>query len=262
MIIKTLLRRGVEHKNYAEDSLVYKDMSNYLYACVFDGCSSGKDSHFASALFKKAFNDVTDKLEHILDKTEDGIEKNLKFLTFQMARKVYETKQLLNLKTDELLSTMIVCVLDKGAQNCMVAAFGDGYFRVDDTEGFIKNTKFAHLDNSENRPNYISYNLDFIQNYNDFELWYAAQPEKHYFEDVTNITIASDGLDTFTKFREPKKPEDVVNPVDYFVKDELFLGHEIMLEKKYNLMNSKYCMTNKDDLSLIRIKLGDNVQDS
>ncbi len=255
MIIKTLLRRGTEHKNYSEDSLICKEMNNYVYACVFDGCSSGVDSHFASALFKKAFNDVTNNLEHVLEKTEDGIEKNLKFLTFQIARKVYEVKQLLDLETKELLSTMIICVLDKGTQNCMIAAFGDGYFRVDETEVFIKNTKFAHLDNSESRPNYISYNLDFIQNYNDFEEWYAAQPEKHFFEDVTNITIASDGIETFSKYREPKNPTDTINPIDFLVKDELFLDHKIMLEKKYNILNSKYCMANKDDLSLIRIKV-------
>lgn len=255
MIIKTLLRRGIDHKNYAEDSLACVEMKNFVYSCVFDGCSSGKDSHFASTLFKKAFNDVINKLGHILDNSENEIEYNLKFLTFQIARKIYETKQVLDLKTEELLSTMVVCVLDKGTQNCMIAAFGDGYFRVDDVECFVKNTKFLHLEDGENRPDYIAYNLDFMQNYNDFEVWYTMQPEKHFFEDVTNVTIASDGLDTFTKYREPKNPEDVVNPVDYFVKDELFLGHEIMLEKKYNLINSKYCMTNKDDLSLIRIKV-------
>lgn len=256
MIIKTLLRRGTDHKNYAEDALVYKEMNNFVYACVFDGCSSGVDSHFASALFKKAFNDITSKLEHVLDKSEDGIEKNLKFLTFQIARKVYETKQLLDLKTNELLSTMVICVLDKGAQNCMIAAFGDGYFRVDETECFIKNTKYAELVNSENRPHYLSYNLDFIQNYNDFEEWYSKQPEKHFFEDVTNITIASDGLETFSKVGIPKEEAfNNVNAIDYLVRDEQFLGHAIMMEKKYNILNSKCCLLNKDDLSLIRIKV-------
>lgn len=255
MIIKTLLRRGTDHKIYAEDSLVYKEMDNFVYACVFDGCSSGLDSHFASALFKKAFNEITSQLEYLLDNREEGIEKNLKFLTFQMARKIYETKQLLGLQTNELLSTMVICVLDKGAQNCMIAAFGDGYFRVDDTECFVKNTKFAELENSENRPNYIAYNLDFIQNYNDFEEWYSKQPEKHFFEDVVNITIASDGLDTFSRFSIPKDENDKIDVIDYLVRDEKFLEHKIALEKKYNILNSKYCMSNKDDLSLIRIKV-------
>ena len=255
MIIKKLLRRGTEHTNFSEDALAYKEMNNFLYACVFDGCSKGKESYFASTLFSKVFHNVTDTLASILDNPEDSMEKNAKMLIFQMSRKIQETRELLKLHVVELMSTMVLCVLDKNSNSCFIVAIGDGYFRVDEVESFIKNTKFAAEEQGENKPDYLAYSLEFIQNYNDFERWYAQIPEKHLFEGVTNISIASDGMNTFAEFRAPKEDVMKISPVDFLVRDETFIENEIMLEKKYNILNLKYCMANKDDLSLIRIKI-------
>lgn len=252
MIIRTLLRRGTDHKNFTEDFLAFKECDNFLYACVFDGCSKGKESHFASTLFAKAFRDTLESLNHLFDNSTSSLESNAKMLVFQMARKVHEVKSILNLNIVELMSTVVLCVVDKNTNNCYIAAFGDGYFRVDGVESFIQNTKFADQEQSENKPDYIAYDIEKIQNYADFDTWYSEKKEFHTFENVTDITISSDGMNTFAKF---KPSEEDVDPVGFLVRDENWMDKEIMLEKKYNILQSRYCMLNKDDLGMIRIKL-------
>lgn len=251
MIIRTLLRRGTDHKNYAEDSLAYKEMDNFLYACVFDGCSKGIESHFASTLFAKAFRDTIQELRPIFDNSTTSLESNAKMLIFQISRKVFEVKKTLGLDIIELLSTIVLCVIDKNTNNCYIAAFGDGYYRVDEIESFIKNTKFADQEQSENKPDYLAYDLDMIQNYSDFELWYSKKTECHLFENISDVTISSDGMDTFACF---KPCDEKINPIDFLVKDDMWFEKEIMLDKKYNILQSKYCLLNKDDLGVIRIK--------
>ena len=63
MRIHTLLKRGFSHKDFCEDFLLCKALDEkYLLAGVFDGCSSGVDSHFASALFAKIVKNVATEL--------------------------------------------------------------------------------------------------------------------------------------------------------------------------------------------------------
>lgn len=250
MIIRKLLRRGTDHKNICEDSIVAIELDNFVYACVFDGCSKGTESHFASTLFVKAFRDTLCGLNHIFDNSTSSLESNSKMLIYQMSRKVNEVKSLLNLQLIELMSTIVLCIVDKNTQSCYIAAFGDGYFSVDGVEKFIKNTKFSG-DDSENKPDYLAYDIENIQNFTDFENWYSNKPELHYFEKVNDVTISSDGMGTFAVF---KPCEEVINPVDFIVNDDTWSDNEIMLEKKYNIIQNRYCMVNKDDLGVIRIK--------
>lgn len=252
MIIHKLIRRGTDHKNYAEDSLACKELENFVYACVFDGCSKGIESHFASTLFAKAFNDTLNGLTHLFDNSTTSLESQARMLLFQMARKVREVQSVLNLDIIELMATIVLCIVDKNTKSCYVVAIGDGYFRVDDMELFIQNTKFVGQEQSENKPDYIAYDLNKIQNYSDFELWFSQKKELHLFENVTDITISSDGMNTFSEF---KNSEDRTDPVAFLVRDEEMLDNKIMLDKKYNILQSKYGVINKDDLGMIRIKL-------
>jgi cysteinyl-tRNA synthetase len=252
MIIHKLIRRGTDHKNYAEDSLACKELENFIYACVFDGCSKGVESHFASTLFAKAFNDTLNELNQLFDNSTTSLESQAKMLLFQMARKVREVKGILNLNIIELMSTIVLCVVDKNTKSCYVVAIGDGYYRVDKVESFIQNTKFIEQEHSENKPDYIAYDLDKIQNYLDFELWFSQKPERHLFENVTDITISSDGMNTFSEFKNSK---DRTDPIAFLVRDEEMLENKIMLDKKYNILQSMYGVINKDDLGMVRIKL-------
>jgi hypothetical protein len=254
MIVHSVLKRGTDHPDFCQDFCAIGETPNFLYAAIFDGCSGGTDSHFASTLFQKTFKDVLANLHEMLNREDGSIENNAKFLVYMMSRKMNEVKQVLHLETVELLSTLILCTINKNTRECLITAFGDGYYHVDGTEAFIKNTRFLHKENGENMPDYIAYDLDAIANYGDFETWFASKSEKHRFENVKNVSIASDGIDTFKTFKETAQK---VNPVDYLVKDEELLSAKKMLAKKCNKLYNIYCMAHTDDLSLIRIKFDD-----
>ena len=50
--IREIVKIGSEHKQ-CEDSIFNMVKDDYIFMAVFDGCSGGVDSHFASNLFKK-----------------------------------------------------------------------------------------------------------------------------------------------------------------------------------------------------------------
>lgn len=251
MIIHTVLRRGSDHSNFCQDFIAIGETPNFFYASIFDGCSGGRDSHFASTLFNKAFNDVIKNFNEVLNNPEIPIEHHTKLLVYMMTRKISEVKSVLHLEIVELLSTFILCTINKNTKECLITAFGDGYFYVDGVETIIKNTKFANKENGDNMPDYLAYDLNKIESYGDFERWFDSKSEVHKFESVTNVSIASDGICTFKEYKEAI---DTTNPIDFLVKDEGLIATKNMLERKYNILHNKFCMVNTDDLSLIRIK--------
>lgn len=251
MILHKVLRRGSDHADFCQDFCSIGETENFLYLAVFDGCSGGKDSHFASTLLGKAFNDVLKNLNDALNKQEQDIAINAKFLLYMMSRKMAEVKQVLNLEIIELLSTVVLCTINKNSRECLITAFGDGYFYVDGTEVMIKNTRFLNKENGENMPDYITYDLADIAAYGDFENWFNSKSEIHKFENVNNVSISSDGIGTFKAY---KHCDETINPIDFFVKDEGFMDTKNMLERKYNVIRNRYCMINTDDFSLIRVK--------
>ena len=169
-----------------------------------------------------------------------------------ISRKISEVKKVLHLDVLELLSTVILCTINKNTKECLIVAFGDGFFYVDGTEVMIKNTRFVNKENGDNMPDYLIYDIEGIEAYGDFDFWFNSKSEVHKFENVNNISIASDGIGTFKKFKET---DSNVNPIDFLVRDEGLIDTVNMLERKYNILRNKYNLVNTDDLSLIRIKL-------
>lgn len=251
MILHKVLKRGSDHPVFCQDAIAIGETERSLYFCVFDGCSGGKDSHFASALFSKAFNDTIINLSSTLNNADINLENNSKFIIYMMARKISEIKHVLHLNTIELLTTMIMCSIDKETRECIICAFGDGYLSVDGNEHIIKNTKFLDKENGDNMPDYMAYDIDSIEAYGDFDIWFSQKSEIHKFENVKDVSIASDGICTFKNF---KPCGEIVNPIDFLIKDESLMATKNMLERKHNILNSKFYMTNTDDLSVIRIK--------
>jgi len=251
MILHKVLRRGSDHADFCQDAIAIGETEKCIYLCVFDGCSGGKDSHFASTLFSKAFDEILSNFSSTLNVGGMSLENNSKFILYMMTRKINEVKHVLHLETIELLSTIVMCSINKETRECIICAFGDGYFRVDDVERVIKNTRFADKENGDNMPDYIAYDLDKIITYEDFEVWFSKQNEIHRFQDVSEVVIASDGICTFKNF---KASDSVTNPIDFLSKDEGLISTKNMLERKYNILNKIYCMVNTDDLGMIRIK--------
>lgn len=251
VIVQDLLKRGSDHHNFCQDALARVNTERFFYMAVFDGCSDGRDSHFASALFGKVFVDVINTLIVSLDETSNSLEKKSKFIIFQIARKLNETRHVLHLNTNEMLSTIVMAIVDKELKESLICVFGDGFFSVNGKHTVVKNTRFLNQSEGENKPDYIAYDLHKIQKYSDFEIWFDSKSEIHKFENVDDISIASDGISTF---RSSERDSDINEVYDYLSVDDKFLTNTIMLYKKYNLLQSTFKLINTDDISMIRLK--------
>lgn len=252
-IIKKLLKRGedFEHSVNCQDSLRIMDAKNFLYFAVFDGCSTGEESQFASSLFSKTFREVTHNMASHIDIPGGNLETNVKFIVHMMARKIMQTKNLLDLTLNELLATMVICGIDKQSQDCIICAFGDGFYSINGEHHTILNTRFISMENGDNRPDYLAYDLHLLQNYQDFEKWFSQKSEVHYFKNINTVAIASDGINTF---KRSSLTTLQVDPVEFLINDENWIDNAIMLEKKYNLLRKNH-IANADDLSIVRVKI-------
>lgn len=258
MILHKVLRRGYDHHDFCQDFLSIRETPNYLYMAVFDGCSGGVDSQFASILFSKSFNYIIDKNVSFFDditkydaQTEETtLERLMNELIYTLSIRIKKVRETMSLSVEELLSTVVFCAIDKKTRQCIIYAFGDGYFRVDETEVHIKNTRYLEMKNGENMPDYIAYDLDVIENYEGCCKWIGSKSDIYKFENVSDVTISSDGIQTFRQFKQAES----IDPISYLVRDEFLMDGQNMLEKKCNILKTRYGLMNTDDISIIRVR--------
>jgi hypothetical protein len=141
----------------------------------------------------------------------------------------------------ELLSTLIVGIVDKKAQKAEIIAIGDGLISCN---GVL--TEYEQ----DNKPDYLGYHLN-----EDFEVWYTAQTQRLSLENINDLSITTDGIFTFKTFDNrlcPPISDDKI--VDFLLQDNseksetMFLKKMIFLEKEHGLKPS-------DDLTIIRLIL-------
>jgi len=123
----------------------------------------------------------------------------------------------LDLRYDELLSTVLVAIIDKKEQSCELLAIGDGVVSID---GIL--TEYEQ----DNKPDYIGYHLN------------------------------TDGIWTFRAFDtlEPKEVSDS-EICSLFFNDREGAENEKMLFKKLIKVEKEYRLKPTDDLTIIRIML-------
>jgi len=233
MEVRTLIKRGTDHHVYCEDDLYHFNIGNTYIGAVFDGCSTGVKSHFASALYGKILKfyqqDIIGDLD---DRPIQEVAKGFQdFLWEQLAI----MKNVLYLNTLELLSTMILAVVREGKAYIVVS--GDGCILVDDKE--------YKIESEGNAPDYLAYHLDYSAE--------ARESMKTYEVTFTkSLSICSDGIYSFSD--KDGNKGTALSVINFFLKDTCLMKSEAMLSRKYNLL-TKGGHTNYDDLSIIRFIL-------
>ncbi len=239
-IINTISRKGSLHKDTNEDFLLSEERQNLILCAVFDGCSTGKDSHFASALFGKILRNSFFSLD--LNRTID-LENLMQELSQLFINKVISIQKELKIPTSELLSTGIFCLLNKQNREAKIIAIGDG---------FLSQNRQNEIINQNNTPNYLAYHLETIEKKNGFESWYRNEIKHFQFSETKNVTIATDGILSFKN--QTNSMEDlIIDPIAYLIIDDFLQGNKSMLSRKLNILKNKYALSNTDDISIIRI---------
>ncbi len=240
MKIHTVIRKGSEHRVFCEDYLWTLESERFIGAAILDGCSTGTESHFASALFGKA---LKSQFNFFCDQSLSGSAENtMKHILHLAISNVNIVRAQLQLGIGELLATVIFALYEKKTKRLHVIVIGDGVVVVNGEE---------HIIDQNNMPDYVSYHIERLVHKIEFEKWFEEFKNKFIFEDVNDFSICSDGILSFKTTKETT--EEKVNPLEFLTKDSFLINNISMLARKCNILENKHGMVHQDDLSIIRI---------
>lgn len=240
LIVRKVCRRGESHQNHCEDSLLYIEDERFIHAAVFDGCSTGRDSHFASALFSKFLRKCIHHSFFIDDFTSEiTMDQMLKFhsalidLFFIQLKSI---RKIIGLDIDELLSTMIHLVVDKKDNILSIKISGDGCVFIDDER--------ICIESENNAPDYMAYQLN------------EENPDpkiiniiRNHSDQIGRLIISTDGLTSFNL-----KDGDTQESLEERLFNDRLIKSEAMFDRKCNMEKNINGITHSDDLSIIMLK--------
>ena len=232
----TSLQRGLQHKHFCEDFLLQTSIGEeWQIAVVADGCSGGKDSHFASTLTCKLIRKVAGK-EEFLQKDFNAKSLGLEIL-LQFVSELKQAQQQLQLQTEELLSTVLFLVCNK--KQAWICVLGDGVVAID---GEIR------IIDQNNTPDYPAYHVAD----SEVELYKYLTKSCFEVENLKELAIATDGILSFVSLNSTSKMDNVAI-TDYLLLDSKFAQHSTMLNRKCNILRTQHQLVNMDDLAIIKV---------
>jgi hypothetical protein len=242
MEIYQLLKRGTMHREFCEDFLFNHSLSGRFWIFgVFDGCSTGTDSHFASTLFAKT---IKAELNFIEKENMETADKLIDTLLFQSIQSIKEIRNALMLTTDELLTTLIVFVYDKLENTGEIIAFGDGMVSINGP---------THLIDQDNQPEYLAYYIDAINTYDDYTMYLNTYARRFKVNQLFDVTISTDGISSFQSVSDIESAMDLNDICQFLVSDGYLRKNPSMLSRKCNILRTKYGMVAQDDIAMIRV---------
>lgn len=236
MKVYTTIQRGYQHKHFCEDFFLATANENWFFGVVSDGCSSGLDSHFASALTCKLLKKQIRALK--LSPTQTAREVALMLLHNFMAD-LHQTAKTLDLEILELLATLLLVVHDADKNVSFIVALGDGAIAIDD--------QIYEID-QDNTPNYPAFYL--AESKESLDIYFL----KHYFEatNAKQIAIATDGVFSFNNERINAETDKSAN-AHYLLVDDSLQNINNMLNRKINILQLKQNLSPADDIAIVRL---------
>lgn len=214
-----------DHFNHCEDSSFYHEGENIIKGGIFDGCSTGTNSHFASQLFCYAFANWPFVAIPI---TSDRVVNDI-------YSSIDTTADALGLIDLQLLSTVVVFDFDKALKTLSLRIFGDAIYYVNGVEYVV---------DQGNKPDYMGYHINKPPH--EFKAYISKYPIRVY-EDVESFSICSDGLLSFKRSNMEAEPPKFPNPIEHMLQPP---KGKTALELRMNqLKRDKYTLD--DDLSII-----------
>ncbi|HBV16088.1 protein phosphatase 2C domain-containing protein [Chryseobacterium carnipullorum] len=242
MNIYSALQMGDYHTHHCEDDVLIKKIgSDQLLCAVMDGCSTAMDSHFASTLIRKILRKIAiekgykDLYENNATRTLDD---HLKEIVQNLFKEMTFVKNHLMLDEKELLSTLIILLYDMNENKGVVLSIGDGVICI--------NGEIKEFDR-DNKPDYLAYHL-----HENFEDWYDGLQQKIFFDHLKDVSIATDGILSFTKIKKTDTEEKIDIP-QYLMTERSFIDTDEMLNRKLKKLEHYYGLKPTDDLAMIRM---------
>mgnify|MGYP000131101360 CR=1 FL=1 len=243
MKIYSTLNIGAFHTNHCEDFLVNEQIATKeRLIAVLDGCTMGTESVFASMLYGKILRKISkDKFyeEFVSNKSIDPKSK-LKEVVLELMTETKRIKNQLGLETNELLSTLIIGIVNTEKHGAEFLAIGDGMIFIDG-----KSIEYEQDD----KPDYLGYHLS-----DNFDKWFESQEQKLSVSKFEDISICTDGIYTFKNFKNSDKQMSEAEIKQFLLGDNEHLEMNNFLEHKMRYLKDELNHVVTDDLAIIRVR--------
>lgn len=238
-----LIQIGDFHTNHCDDYVLTAELYNNKILCaVMDGCTMGTDSYIASGLTGKILRKIAKEINYriFIEKTEIDLQVLLKDIVGKLFQELRLIKNQIQLEKEELLNTLILVLVDFNTNKAESITIGDGLI-------YCNGQSYEYEQND--KPDYLGYYLD-----SDFENWYSKQDQRLSLQDIKDISLSSDGIFTFKKFKMNssinKHPNDFV---DLLLKDSNGFENDNMLKRKMMIITDDWGYKPTDDIGIIRL---------
>ncbi len=242
MNVYKTLNIGYFHTNHCEDFLVSEQItSNIRLIAVMDGCTMGTESVFASMLIGKILLNISKKLfyEDFITKETKVLPAELRAIMQNLFNELKSIKNQLGLETNELLSTLIIGLVDESKMEAEFLAVGDGLIHHDG-----KIVEFEQDD----KPDYLGYHIN-----ENFDSWFDVQDQTLSISNFSDVAICTDGIYTFKNFRNENMQKSESEIIEFLLQDESNSELDNMLEQKVRNLNEDFNHVVTDDLAIVRI---------
>ena len=234
---------GEFHTNHNEDNLLITEIGNYkTLISVMDGCSMGEESFFASTLLKKIIRKFSKELHYkeFISKHFYSPQESIHFILKNLFKNLSSIKNDLDLEIDELLSTLILGVINSKLREANIIVIGDGLISI--------NGELKEFD-QKNKPDYIGYHIN-----EDFENWMISQTQNLTATNIEDLSISTDGIYSFRKFDlEEYSNIEEYEIIDILLNQRYLVDNERMLLNNLLKIEKEYGLKPTDDISIIRV---------
>ena len=243
MKIYTYSQIGTFHTNHNEDFFIQTELTDeHILIAVSDGCSMGIESYFASALIGKLLRKISKSIyyQSFIQSTIHTNNQLLFNILNQLFQQLSFIKNELDLEINELLSTLILSVIDTNNQTAEIITIGDGLV--------VCNDKLYEYEQN-NRPDYLGYHL-----HKKFDDWFKNQEQLLSLQNIQDISLSTDGIFTFRQFDNQIystiSEQEIINHLLISTQNSSF---ETMLKKQVIELEKEFGMKSTDDLTIVRI---------
>ena len=234
---------GSFHINHNEDAYLITEIgNNHILMAVMDGCSMGKESHFASTLITKILRKISTEISYkiFLSKRDKSTDEYLLEILERLFQELKFLKNHLLLEVEEILSTLILGILNPKEKQAELITIGDGLICCNGA---------LYEYEQDDKPDYLGYHLA-----EDFSAWWRNQNQQLSLKQVEDLSISTDGIFTFKKFDsrayESIQEEEIAA---YFLIDRKWEGQANMFRKKLSEIERIFGLRPSDDLTILRI---------
>lgn len=236
----SLLKIGDFHLNHCEDFYVIEPVSAHIkMVAVMDGCTMGKESAFASMLYGKILRQIAKKMYYEDFLPEETVAPSIREILKNLLNEAQKVRAILGLEKAELLSTLLLGLIDERTNSAELIVIGDGAVYHDG--------QLTEFDQG-NTPDYLAYHF-----HEDFDTWYSSLHQHLYIEKFSDLSICSDGLFTFRSLKQSSDTALIQKAINYLLVDATYQKKPNMLERNLREMEKNLNGRFTDDIAIVRV---------